>query len=421
MKDKLNQLAIPLMLNNVLGLLIGLCDQAMIGHVSITGFAAVGIVAGIINSLSGVLGSISITFNILGARAKGVEDDELLESYYQIHLIQSLMIGLIFTSFVFLFGRPILQIVYQLEGKVLDEAMSYAFIFSMTLGLNLLLFTGSAYFKIMNQTKYILIGNLTAAILNVIFDYILIFGLFGLKPLGIIGNAMGSVLALLVNLCIYFFVLKMRIRKKPKALNLEHLKCSLKLSMPLMIQEFLESTVIVLIIGALVARIGLLEVAVYQLLTMIIEITLMPTYAYGQGVLTLIGEGIENSSKILYQGIIRALLFYFIFATCFMINRESLLGFITNQSVMIETASSYLPFVYLISVLFIPMTLYKFKLQAIGSTKRVIADTLISYSIGLLVAFLLGLITQRLLSIYIGLGSAYCICLFLFRSHSFKV
>ena len=379
MKDKLNQLAIPLMLNNVLGLLIGLCDQAMIGHVSITGFAAVGIVAGIINSLSGVLGSISITFNILGARAKGVEDDELLESYYQIHLIQSLMIGLIFTSFVFLFGRPILQIVYQLEGKVLDEAMSYAFIFSMTLGLNLL------------------------------------------KPLGIIGNAMGSVLALLVNLCIYFFVLKMRIRKKPKALNLEHLKCSLKLSMPLMIQEFLESTVIVLIIGALVARIGLLEVAVYQLLTMIIEITLMPTYAYGQGVLTLIGEGIENSSKILYQGIIRALLFYFIFATCFMINRESLLGFITNQSVMIETASSYLPFVYLISVLFIPMTLYKFKLQAIGSTKRVIADTLISYSIGLLVAFLLGLITQRLLSIYIGLGSAYCICLFLFRSHSFKV
>lgn len=421
MKDKLNQLAIPLMLNNVLGLLIGLCDQAMIGHVSITGFASVGIVVGIINSLTGVLGCISISFNILGARAKGVQDDELLESYYQIHLIQSLIIGSLFTILVFLFGRLILQFVYQLEGDVLDEAMNYALIFSITLGLNLLLFTCSAYLKIMNQTKYILIGNLTATILNVIFDYILIFGLFGFKPLGIVGNAIGSVLALLVNVAIYFFVLKKRTRKKLKVLNLENVKCSLKLSMPLMIQEFLESTVIVLIIGALVARIGLVEVAVYQLLTTLIEITLMPMYAYGQGVLTIIGEGIENPSKILRQGIRRALVFYFILVIIFILYRDGLLGVITNQFMMIEMASRYLPFVCLISMLLIPMTLYKSKMQASGFEQRVIGDTLISYSIGLFIAFGLSLIHPQLMSLYIGLGSSYFICLFLFRKHSFKI
>ena len=47
-KDQLNQIAVPLMLSNVLSLVISLCDQAMIGHLSISSFAAVGIVAGFI-------------------------------------------------------------------------------------------------------------------------------------------------------------------------------------------------------------------------------------------------------------------------------------------------------------------------------------------------------------------------------------
>ena len=45
-KDQLNQLALPLILSNVVSLVISLCDQAVMGHLSITSFAAVGIVAG---------------------------------------------------------------------------------------------------------------------------------------------------------------------------------------------------------------------------------------------------------------------------------------------------------------------------------------------------------------------------------------
>ena len=48
-KDQLNQLALPLILSNVVSLVISLCDQAVMGHLSITSFAAVGIVAGFIN------------------------------------------------------------------------------------------------------------------------------------------------------------------------------------------------------------------------------------------------------------------------------------------------------------------------------------------------------------------------------------
>lgn len=56
-KDQLNQLALPLILSNVVSLVISLCDQAVMGHLSITSFATVGIVAGFINSVTGVLGA----------------------------------------------------------------------------------------------------------------------------------------------------------------------------------------------------------------------------------------------------------------------------------------------------------------------------------------------------------------------------
>ena len=89
-KDQLNQLALPLILSNVVSLVISLCDQAVMGHLSITSFAAVGIVAGFINSVTGVLGATSISFNILGARV--YQNQSLFRKYLETQVILSLLI-----------------------------------------------------------------------------------------------------------------------------------------------------------------------------------------------------------------------------------------------------------------------------------------------------------------------------------------
>ena len=67
-KDELNEVAWPLMFSNVFSLIIGLCDQAIIGHLSITSFALVGMIVSLVNSITGVLGCITISFNIIGAK-----------------------------------------------------------------------------------------------------------------------------------------------------------------------------------------------------------------------------------------------------------------------------------------------------------------------------------------------------------------
>ena len=139
--DELNQLAFPLMLSNVLSLVIGLCDQAMIGHLSISSFAAVGIVASFINSITGVLGAISISFNILAARA--YRKSLLFKAYIQSQVVLSFIIGVISYVAIGFSKEFIFHELYQLKGQVLIDALSYAKIFSLSIGLNLLLFTVS--------------------------------------------------------------------------------------------------------------------------------------------------------------------------------------------------------------------------------------------------------------------------------------
>lgn len=415
MKEKLNQIARPLMLNHVVALIIGLCDQAMIGHVSVASFVSVGIVAGIINSLTGVLGATSVSFNILGARAKGNEDGESLAQLYSFYLIQSLIIGLISVILVCHLGDSFLNYFYHLEGEVLEEAMSYAIIFSCSIGLNLMIFTGSSYLKIMNRTKWIFIGNVTATICNVGLDYLLIFGHFGFPKLGIRGNAIGSILALLINLVIYLPVIKVKIIKKTLRGLKQQMKESIKLSLPLMGQEFLEGTVILTVIGMLVAQTGLIEVAVYQLMALIINITLMPIFAYGQAALTLISEKMDDLAIIIAEALKKSFMFYSLIVIVFQISGSIIFKLIINDGQVVSLATRYFLFIALITCLNIPATIYKYGLQAVGREKEVFGLSFISYLLGTIAIVIGFLFQQELYFIYLGLGISYSYLCYKFR------
>ena len=98
----------------------------------------------------------------------------------------------------------------------------------------------------MNKTKYILYGNIISCVSNILFDYILIFGKFGFSKLCIIGNAVGSVLSLILGVVFYIIIIKKyKLISKTKVSILKNSKEILKVSISIMLQEFVESTIIV--------------------------------------------------------------------------------------------------------------------------------------------------------------------------------
>lgn len=246
-----------------------------------------------------------------------------------------------------------------------------------------------------------------------LFDYILIFGHLGFPRLGIVGNAMGSILALVVNLIIYSMIIK-----KPLLLikiNKKQIRESFKLSLPLMGQEFLEGTLMILVIGMLVARIGIVEVAVYHLLASLVEISFMPIYGYGQAVLTLISEGIEHHSKIVGLAIKQSFVFYSLIAGGLIIGSPLILKLIIEDVSVIQLAYRYLPLVIGITLLNVPSTIYKYGLQSIGKETDAFRVTCIGSILGILLIFIAFLFDQNLVIVYLGLGLNYGYLLYRFN------
>ncbi|WP_346962023.1 MATE family efflux transporter [Clostridium sp.] len=407
---KLNKMALPLILNSVTTMIIGLCDQAMVGRISIEAFGVVGLIASTINSITGVLGMTSIAFNILGSKYKGKKDSIALYESFAINLIISLVTGLAFFILTLLFGKTILQNLYNLKGTILNEGVNYLYIFSLSVGLNMILFTFSSYLKIVNNTKYILYANVISSVLNVVFDYIFIFGHLGFPKMGMKGNAFGSVLALAVGIVIYLITTKPLKLFKDLHINFkEVLNDTLKVSIPLMGQEILESTLVIIIINSILSHIGILEVSVYNLLSLIINIALMPMYSYSQTSLTFVSESLGACDKTSINKtpktcMIFTLILYFIIAIIVFSLNHWIFRIITNDLILIKSSSNYIGLALIINVFNIPNTIYRYSLQGIGYEKWVFVSSILINFIGVILMFIFSILLRlNLYGIYIGL------------------
>lgn len=413
---KINKLAIPLMLNSVSSTVINLCDQAMVGRTYLEGFAAVGIIGSNIYGITGILGAISIGFNIVGSKAKGRNDSEDINNSLFFNMIFSVAVGFVFFAFCMIFGEYILGKFFNIHGNTLKDATIYLKIFSLSIGLNMILFNFSSYFKIINQTKYILYASIISSVSNTLFDYVLIFGKFGFPKLGIAGNAIGSVMALVLGIVFYIVIIKKdNLISKTKINIFKNAKEILKISTPLILQELVESTIIVFMMNYILSQIGLMEVSIYNLLFSVINIALMPMYAYSQAALNIVSEGIgaNNTSEInttVKACIKRALAFYLVICMIILAFENYIPRIITNDIDLILNSPKYMFIVVIANVMNIPSCVLKYSIQALGGEKFVfIGSTIVSILSTLLIYIFVYIFDYRLNSVYIGLIINYLV------------
>ena len=91
---EMNRIAIPLILSTVTSVLMGIIDQAFVGHISLDAYAGVGLVCSCVNSLVGVLGAFSIVFNITGARLRGADDEKNLREAFTVWFLICAGVGI---------------------------------------------------------------------------------------------------------------------------------------------------------------------------------------------------------------------------------------------------------------------------------------------------------------------------------------
>lgn len=209
---QINKLAIPALIAGISEPLLSLTDAAIIGNMDVNAtesLAAVGIVSTFLSMLIWVLGQTRSAISSIVSQYLGAGNVDAVKNLpaQAIFIITSLSVLIIVATYPF--ATQIFKL-YNASNLILDYSIDYYQI--RVFGFPFTLFTIAVFgtFRGLQNTYYPMLIAITGAIANVIFDFVLVYGIADIIPaLHIKGAAYASVIAqLIMALLSAYYILK---------------------------------------------------------------------------------------------------------------------------------------------------------------------------------------------------------------------
>ncbi len=325
-------LATPVILGMLGHTLVAFVDNIMVGQLGTAELAAVSLG----NSFMFIAMSLGIGFSTaitpLIAEADGEGNFEKGKESFKHGLFLCTFLGVILFLGVFT-AEPILHYMDQPE-EVVELAIPYLNLVAASL-IPLVIFQAFKQFSDgMSITRYPMYATLIANVVNVILNYIFIFGKFGMPQLGIVGAAIGTLASRIIMLIYLWYLLSQHYRTRDYVLNIKQFKLSKKmmnkiigLGFPSAMQMFFEVAIFTAAIW-LSGILGKNPQAANQIALNLSSMTFM--VAIGLSVAAMIRIGNQKGLKR-FNELRRIAFSIFMLATCFAIV-FGILFFIFNTS-----------------------------------------------------------------------------------------
>lgn len=199
------QLAFPIMIQNLISTLVNSADTIMLGYVSQTAMAA----SSLANQYTFVLFcfyyGLSAGTSVLCAQYWGKGDKQTVERILGLASRVVILISLIFFSISFFFPGAIMRL-FTSSPETIHEGIRYLRVLSFSF-----IFMGFAQIFVsalrsVGKVVFPSVIYVVSLLVNVLLNAAFIFGLFGLPKLGVIGVALGTVSARVVEavMCIVY-------------------------------------------------------------------------------------------------------------------------------------------------------------------------------------------------------------------------
>ncbi len=315
-------LAAPIMLGMLGHTFVSFVDNIMVGQLGTAELAAVSLG----NSFMFIAMSIGIGFSTaitpLIAEADSAKNFAEGKSAFKHGLFLCSVLGL--TLFLTLyFAKPLMYIMEQ-PLEVVELALPYLDIVAFSL-VPLIIFQAFKQFSDgLSLTKYPMYATLFANIINVILNYLLIFGKFGCPELGIVGAGIGTLISRFVMLWFMWYVLKQKKKSTAYVTNIKFFTLSkqklnkiIALGAPSAMQMFFEVGIFTSAVW-LSGLLGKNHQAANQIALNLSSMTFM--VAMGLGVAAMVRVGNQKGLKQYFELrriAISIFLFGFIFAVVF--------------------------------------------------------------------------------------------------------
>ncbi len=206
------KLSAPVMLGMLGHTFVSFVDNIMVGQLGTAELAAVSLG----NSFMFIAMSLGIGFSTaitpLVAEADAAKNFALGKSTFKHGLFLCTVLGLLLFLLVF-FAKPLMFLMKQ-PKEVVELALPYLDFVAVSL-IPLIVFQGFKQFSDgLSMTKAPMYATLLGNVINVVLNYVFIFGKFGFPELGIVGAAYGTLVSRLIMVWYLWFLLKRNDKSK---------------------------------------------------------------------------------------------------------------------------------------------------------------------------------------------------------------
>ncbi len=294
---KIFNLAIPATIENILQTLVGFVDTLMISRLGLIAVTAIGISNNLLSVYLAVIIAMGVGASSLISRHLGAGKVTEAKKIVVQSIALSIIIGIIFGIVTVILGEQILNIMGA-EREVVYKALPYFNIVGgATVFISMLTVFGSIL-RSTGDTKTPMIVNTAVNIFNIVLDYILIFGLGPIPAMGIVGTAIGTVVARIIGSILMFSkiqktVLAFKFGDMFKKSNYKEL---IELSIPAVLERLVMRVGQVVYFGLIVSM-GVKTYAAHTIAGNIESFTYMPGYGLTAAASILVGNSFGAGKK----------------------------------------------------------------------------------------------------------------------------
>ena len=201
-------IAVPMIIQNGITNFVSLLDNIMVGQVGTIPMSGVSVVNGLLFVFNLCIFGACSGAGIFTAQFHGSHDQEGIRHTFRFKILICLLLTALGVGIFLGMGTPLIQLYLQGEGDAADAAavLEYGLDYLHVMLWGLLPFAlcnaYSSTLRETGQTTVPMVGGIAAVLVNLVLNYILIFGHFGAPAMGVRGAALATVISRFVELAI---------------------------------------------------------------------------------------------------------------------------------------------------------------------------------------------------------------------------
>ena len=372
------RMAVPVMLGSFIQFIIAITDTAFLGRIDELALNTVGNAGLIYLTLFITVQGLSEGLQILFARRHGENNPHACRELWWTAVPLFLGLAVVLLAAIFLVNGPLMDLLISdpLLARSMDDFLQVRSLAFIPGFMQLIIL---AYYMGVARTAIITYSMAITALFNIVLDYGLIYGAFGLPEMGMQGAAWASAIAETASFafCLAYALADRRLGylwRRPLTRKLLRFRNMLRVSSPLMLQRFASMSSWTLFF-IFIEKMGSHELAISQIIRTLYFLAFIPIMGFSTTTRTYVSHYMGRSDYRRVIGSIRKLALYGSLTTLVLIHGfwfypATIIGWITNDHTLVADTIPVLQVISFSMILFAATGVIFNAVSGIGDTRR---------------------------------------------------